>query len=76
MTFFKKKIFVLFILLTTFLEILRNTKREHRLPLPDTVHDRVIVEALAFLNWDWIYIESCQWPLGMLLFSYTQRLHE
>lgn len=50
--------------------------REHRLPLPDTVRDHVIAEALAFLNWDWVYIESCQWPLGILLFSYTQRLHE
>lgn len=50
--------------------------REHRLPVPDTVCSRVIAMALAFLNLDWVYIESCQWPLGMLLFFYTQRLHE
>lgn len=50
--------------------------RAHRLPLPDTACDRIIAVALAFLNLDWVYIESCQWPLGVLVFSYTQRLHE
>lgn len=28
--------------------------RAHRLPLPDTVGDRVIAMALAFLNLDWV----------------------
>lgn len=40
--------------------------REHRLPVPDTVCDRLIAVALAFLNLGWVYIESCRWPLGML----------
>lgn len=70
--FFKKFLFCL--------PLLRDSKepkmRAHRLPLPDTACDCIIAVALAFLNLDWVYIESCQWPLGVLVFSYTQRLHE
>lgn len=67
---------VAFLLLFYFVyHVLRDSKeskmRDHGPPIPNIVCDPVIAESLAFLKSDWVYVESCQWPLGIPLFSYT-----
>lgn len=64
-------LFTFFVLFVIFLESKESKMRDHGTSHPNTVCDLVIAVSLAVWTLDWAYVESCLWPLGIPLFSYT-----